>query len=158
MATREDVSDHAVELDPESILCEIDAGMDELPEAALRACQRHREVMTPRLIKVIEEAVRLGREGTIRKGNAPLFALFLLTEFQVKDAFPVLLDLFSLRDPVLDGLIGGAVTEVTPRTLAILAGDQPDIIESLIPNQELDDFVRWEAAAALCYLVLRAVE
>jgi Protein of unknown function (DUF1186)/SEC-C motif len=142
-----------VELDLDGLIRELDAGMDRLPEAALRTCQKHRELVTPRLIEVLQEAVRLGREGIVREGNAHFFALFLLTEFEAKEALQVILELYSLRDPVLDSLLGGAVTETTRRVLAILAGDQPDLIESLVANQQLDDFVRWEAAAALCQLV-----
>jgi hypothetical protein len=141
------------EVDLDSLIRDLDAGFDHLPEEALRSCQQHRELVIPRLIEVMQEAVRLGREGSVRQGNAHFFALFLLTEFQAKEALPVVLEALSLRDPVLDGLFGGAVTEVTRRVLATLAGDQPDLIESMILNRNLDDFIRWEAACALCQLV-----
>ena len=141
------------QLDWDIVRRELDEGLDRLPEQALRTCQRHSELVTPHLIEVLQEAVKLGRGGKVREGNAHFFALFLLTEFEAKEALPTILQLFSLRDPILDDLIGGAVTETTRRVLAVLAGDQPDLIESLIPNQQLDDFIRWEAAAALCGLV-----
>src|SRR6266487_2525778 len=111
------------DVDLDALVRELDAAFDRLPEEALRQCQREREVMTPRLIEVLQEAVRLGREGVVREGNAHFFALFLLTEFQAKEALPVILEAFSLRDPVLDGLFGGAVTETTRRVLAVLGGD-----------------------------------
>jgi len=147
------VRDQQTALDLDALIRELDAGMDRLPEEALRACQQHCEVVTRRLIEVLQEAVRLGREGTVREGNAHFFALFLLTEFEAKEALPTILELYALREPVLDGILGGAVTEVSRRVLAVLAGDQPDLIESLVPNQQLDDYVRWEAAATLCQLV-----
>jgi hypothetical protein len=137
----------------DALIGELDAAMGHLPEEALRTCQRHRELVTPRLIDVLAEAVRLGREGTVRAGNAHFFALFLLTEFQAKEALSVVLDAFSLREPALDGVLGGAVTETTRRVLAVLAGDQPDLIESMILNRQLDDYIRWEAALAICCLV-----
>jgi hypothetical protein len=147
------IGEPEIVLDLEAIIRDLDAGFNTLPEVALRTCQTKREQVTPRLIEVLEEAVRLGREGIVREGNAPFFALFLLTEFCAKESLPVLLELFALRDSTLEAYVGGAKTELFPRTLASLADDQPDVIESLISNSELDDFVRWSAAAAFCYLV-----
>jgi len=141
------------QLDWDAVILELDEGMDRLPEQALRTCQRFPELATPRLIQVLEEAVRLGLEGTIHEGNAPFFALFLLTEFKAKSALPIILGAFSLRDPVLDGLFGSAITEVGKRTLAVLADDQPDLLQGLIANRELDDYIRWQAAAAFPCLV-----
>jgi hypothetical protein len=140
------------EIDLDEIIRELDAGIDRLPEAALRACQAHGELVTPRLIEVLEEAARLGKQGIVREGNAHFFAIFLLTEFQAKEALPAILELYALHDPVLEGVVG-AVTEVPQRVLAVLAGDQPDLVEAMILNRDLDDFIRWGAAATLCQLV-----
>ena len=138
-------------LDPDAIIRELDAAFDYLPETALRACQQHRDVMAPRLVAVLEEAARLGREGIVREGNAHLFALFLVTEFREQAAFPAILEIYSFHDPLLEDLT--VATEVPRRVLAVFAGDQPELIESLISSRQLDDYIRWEAAAALCSLV-----
>jgi hypothetical protein len=147
------VSEPQAEVDLDALIAALDAGMDELPEEALRTCQAHRELVTPRLIEVLAEAVRLGREGTVREGNAHVFALFLLAEFQAKEALPVILEMYSLPEHVLDDLLGDAITESTRRVLAVLAADEPDRIEALIGNRQINEFVRWEAAGALCSLV-----
>ena len=151
----EDISavEQRSEVDLDALIRELDAGWDRLPEEALRTCQRHRELVTPRLIEVLQEAGRLGREGIVREGSATTYALYLLTEFRAKEALPAVLEIFSLREPLLDELIGDSVTEFTRRILAVLADDQPDLIESLIPSPHLDDYIRWEAASALCQLV-----
>lgn len=141
------------ELNLDYLILELDAAIDFLPVDALRRCQLHREQITPRLIKVLQEAARLGREGIVREGNAHFFALFLLTEFQATEALPVVLDLFSLRDPVLDGLFSDAITEVGWRVLAVLGADQPDLLEAMISDRQLDDYVRWATAGALVGLV-----
>ena len=131
-------------------------GCKRLPEAALRTCQQHRELVTPRLIEVLEDAARLGKQGIVREGNAHFFAIFLVTEFEAKEALPVILELYALHDPVLEGAVG-AVTEVPQRVLAVLAGDQPDLIEAMILNRDLDDYIRWGAASSLCQLVRDAM-
>jgi hypothetical protein len=151
----EDISavEQQAEVDLDALIRELDAGWDKLPEEALRTCQRHRELATPRLIEVLQEAGRQGREGKAREGSATIYALYLITEFRAREALPAVLEIFSLREPLLDQLVGDSVTEFTRRILAVLADDQPDLIESLIPSPHLDDYIRWEAASALCQLV-----
>lgn len=143
----------AASIDLDAIIRELDAGIDELPEVALRQCQRHSELVTPRLIETIEEATRLGKEGTVREGNAHFFALLLLTEFRAKQALPAILEAMALPEPVLGELFGDAITENFKRTLAVLGEDHPDLIESMLGSRELDDYVRWAAAGALGLLV-----
>ena len=153
MAGETTIAGLQTEVDLDALIGELDAAMDYLPEEALRTCQRHRELVTPRLIDVLAEAARLGREGTAREGNAHFFALFLLAEFQAKEALPVILEIYSLPEHVLDELVGDAITELSGRVLAVLAGDQPDAIEALAASPQISQFVRWGAALALGRLV-----
>jgi hypothetical protein len=143
----------SAEAEVEAAIRELDAGWDRLPEEALRTCQRHRELATPRLIAVLQEAARLGKEGQVREGCAHDYALYLLTEFRATEAVPAILEVLSLQEPVLDGLLSDTLTELTHRTLAVLAADQPDLIESLLASPHLNEFVRWEAGRAIVQLV-----
>jgi hypothetical protein len=111
------------------------------------------ELVTPRLIAVIEEATRLGREGKIREGNAPLFGLLLLTEFRATPALPAVLEAMALPEATLDALFGESITEDFPRALAVLAADDPDLLESMIADSRLYEYVRSAAGTALCMLV-----
>lgn len=147
------LSNQVEQLNWDEILRELDNAWNHLPEQALRTCQRHAEQAIPRLIAVLEEAARLGREGKTREGCAPYLAILLLTEFQAKAALPAILDVYSLQEPVLGELLGDGITEDPRRVLAVLTGDQPDRIERMIADQNLDQFIRWEAAAAICQLV-----
>jgi HEAT repeat protein len=142
------------EAEVDAAIRELDAGWDRLPEEALRTCQRHRALAIPRLIAVIEEAARLGKEGQVREGGAHDFALYLLTEFRATEALPAILELLSLQEPMLDYLLGDTLTELTHRMLAVLAADQPDLIESLLASPHLNEYVRWEAGQALVQLVV----
>jgi len=140
-------------LDLDALIRELDAASDHLPEQALRQCQAHAEQVTPRLIATIEEAVRLGREGKVREGNAHFFALFLLTEFRATQALPVILEAMSLPEEMLDRLFGDSITETFSRSLAVLGADHVDLIESMILSPDLGEYVRWSAAKTLCLLV-----
>jgi hypothetical protein len=92
------------------------------------------------------------RSGNIPKGNGHLFALFLLTEFEAKEALPAILDAISLPGEGPFDLFGDALTEDLGSVLAALADDL-DTIEQLITNRDLNEYVRWKAVQTYLYLV-----
>ena len=149
----ETASQGCAEVDLEALIAALDEAYNVLPEEALRSCQTYRELVTPRLIAVLQEAVTLGAQGTIREGGAPQFALFLLAEFEAKEAWPVVLDFFRLPEFVLDELLDDTLTEDGNRLLAALGSHDPDGIESILADINVGDFARWQGASALCWLV-----
>jgi hypothetical protein len=106
--------------------------------------------MVPRLIQVLTDTISTARQGKKPEGNSHFFAIFLLTEFQADEAFPTILEAFSLPGQLPSELFGDAVTSTFSRILACFAGDRPDIVDALIRNRELNQYVRWEAAQ--CYV------
>lgn len=73
----------------ESDLEEIVAALDcvgVLPKEALRQAQQRRAEITPRLIELLRNATAMARCGEVPAANGHFFALFLLAEFQAKDA------------------------------------------------------------------------
>ena len=64
--------------DLDAIIAELNREYDgKLPEQALRAAQRHRAEITPRLIELIRQSTHAVRAGNSCAGNGQLFALFL---------------------------------------------------------------------------------
>ena len=141
----------AAELD--RIVAELDEGENKLPEQALREAREHRDLMIPRLIEVLQATTSAARQGEKPEGNAHFFAVFLLTEFQAEEAFPAILEAFSLPGDVPSRLFGDAVTSTFPRILAQFAGDRPEVADALIRDSNLNEYVRWEAAQYYVYLV-----
>lgn len=124
-----------------------------LPEAALREAQRRSEEVTPKLIELIRratEAVRLGGEPA---SEGHVYALYLLTEFRAVAALPAILDAFSLPGEGPFELFGDSITEDGSRVLAALAVDRLDVIDGLIVNRSVNEYVRWEAAQTYLHLV-----
>jgi hypothetical protein len=129
----------------ETIIAELDREHDgTLPESAIRAAQRRRDEIIPHLIKLVERATALARDGEFPSGDGQLIALYLLTEFQASEALPVILDAMSLPSDDLHELYGDAITEDLCRIFALFAS--PEQIDDLITNQSLDQYVRWQAA------------
>jgi hypothetical protein len=123
------------------------------PEQALREAQRRREEITPRLIDLIRQATAGVRAGTPPQGDGHFFALFLLTEFQAREALPAILEAVSLPGEGPFDLFGDSITEHLARVLATLAGDPIEVIDDLIANRSLNEYVRWEGAQTYLYLV-----
>ncbi len=138
----------------DEIIAELDAEYTgTLPEKALRAAQRRRDEITPRLIELLQQATQEVRDGNIPNRNGHLFALYLLTEFRAKEAFPAILEAVSLPGEGPFDLFGDAITEDLPRIFAELAVDSLQVVDQLIENRNINEYVRWEAARAYLHWV-----
>jgi hypothetical protein len=144
------------EPDLDQIMDELDKIGRQLPVAAIRAAQQHGEAIIPRLIEAIRRAISEAQKGAPPEGNAHFFALYLLTEFQAKEAWPVIREAISLPGTLPDDLFGDAITETLPRVFVVMIGDRPDVIDELVRNRDLNEFVRWSGARAYVYLVAAA--
>ena len=141
----------AAELD--RIVAGLAAGVRKLPVDAIREAREHRDLMVPRLIKVLEDATSGARAGNMPEGNAHFFAVFLLSEFQAEEALPAIIKAFSLPGELPFELFGDAVTSTLARILAQFAGDRPEVMDALIDDPKLNEYVRWEAAQSYVHLV-----
>jgi hypothetical protein len=141
----------AAELD--RLVAALDAGVEKLPVDAIREVRQHRGLMIPRLIQALRDAISAARADNVPEGNAHFFAIFLLTEFGAEEAFPVILEAFSLPGDLPFDLFGDAVTGTLARILARFAGDRPAVIDAMINDRALNEYVRWEAAQCYVYLV-----
>ncbi|NUQ63507.1 MAG: DUF1186 domain-containing protein [Pirellulales bacterium] len=144
---------HAIAAELDRIVEELGAGVGKLPVDAIGETREHRDLMVPRLIRVLREAASEARANETPEGNAHFFAVFLLTEFQAAEAFPVILEVFSLPGELPHDLFGDAVTEMLARILARFAGDRPELLDAMIADSSLNEYVRWEAAQTYLYLV-----
>jgi hypothetical protein len=154
MNVAEQTESSSPELSVDDIIAELDAEYTgKLPVQALREAQRRREEITPRLIDLLCNATAEVRAGKHQERSSHLFALFLLAEFEAKEALPAILEAISLPDDGPFELFGDAITEDLRRVLATLAVDTPEVIDELIANESLNEYVRWAAAGSyLCWV------
>ena len=147
------VSTWLLNFEADRIVAELNDAQNKLPVAAIEAVREHRDVMIPKLIGVLQDVTAKARIGELAEGNAHFYAIFLLTELKVEEAFPVILEAFSLPGELSSQLFDDAVTSTLARILAQFAGDRPEVMDSLIQNPELYEYVRWSAAESYLYLV-----
>ena len=141
------------DVDLDEVILDLDTAGRELPVEAIRQARRHRDAMIPKLIAVLQEASAKARSGLEPDGQAPFFALFLLTEFQAKEALPAIIEAVSLPGELPFDIFGDTITETLARVLAALAWDRLNVIDELIRDQKLNEYVRWEGASTYPLLV-----
>ncbi len=145
----------ADQADLEAIIRELNTDEEyKLPAEAFVAARQHREQIIPHLIQLIADATEEVRTTKkYKKEQGHFFALFLLGEFQAKEALPTIVEAICLPERGPFHLFGDAVHEVIPRILAMIAHDQLDVFVSLLHNSDANMYVRVAAATALVKMV-----
>ena len=136
------------------ILHEFERATGKFARAAVEAAVTRREEVTPELLGVLEETVdraaQLDAEGDYM---AHLYAMFLLAQFRETRAYPLVVRFASLPGDLLDSLCGDFITEDLGQVLASVCGGELAGIQSLIENEDTDQWVRGAALSSLVTLV-----
>jgi hypothetical protein len=135
------------------IIQDLDDDADGLPRDAIREARKHRDQIIPRLIQSIRDATAAAATGHAPEGNAHFYALFLLAEFKATEALPAVVEAISLPGELPFDLFGDAITESLSAILAALAVDRPEVLDELIGNRSINEYVRWAAADTFLYWV-----
>ena len=113
-----------------------------------------REEVTLELLGILEgtvdRAAQLDAEGDYM---AHLYAMFLLAQFRETRAYPLVVRFASLPGDLLDSLCGDFITEDLGQVLASVCGSELAGIQSLIENEDTDQWVRGAALSSLVTLV-----
>ncbi|MBZ5726619.1 MAG: DUF1186 domain-containing protein [Acidobacteriia bacterium] len=136
------------------ILHEFERATGKFARAAVEAAVARREEVTPELLRILEETVdraaELDAEGDYM---AHLYAMFLLAQFRETRAYPLVVRFASLPGDLLDSLCGDFITEDLGQVLASVCGGELTGIQSLIENEDNDEWVRGAALSGLVALV-----
>jgi hypothetical protein len=145
----------ATELSTKSLNQELDSALqrldgigDVMPLEAFEVVQRNRNEAIPFLIQAIQDAVAEARRGKDVESARAFFSLFLLTEMKAREAFPVILDAYTLDDDGLDNVFGDGWTQIGA-TLFSAMTDDPDAHEAIARDASRLPMVRSMAAEAL---------
>jgi len=122
--------------------------------AAVQAAVARRDEVTPALLLILQQttdrAAQLAAEGDYM---AHLYAMFLLAQFRELRAYPLVIRFALLPGDLLDSLCGDFITEDLGQVLASVCGGELDGIQSLIENEEADEWTRGAALSSLVTLV-----
>lgn len=124
-----------------------------IPVETIQAIREYRDLLTPILTRELAWKVNRLHRGCDISGNSPFFILYLLVEFQAEEAWPVILEAVSLPSDDVDRLFDDAITESLGGIFAFYATDHIDRLDTIITNPDICEEVRWQACAAMTYLV-----
>lgn len=81
------------------------------------------------MIAAIRDAHSKGLAGEAVAGSRHFYALPLLIEFRCREALPAIMELLALPLQLQDDLYGDSMTELMPNALAVMADQQPELID-----------------------------
>ncbi len=123
------------------------------PREAVAEAIARRQESVPHLLQAIEWADQNTDEAN--SADPPfmlhLFAMFLLAQFREIRAYRPIVQL--ARNPDLENLVGDVITEDLGKILASVSGSNTILIESLIEDAALDEFVRGAALSSFGVLL-----
>jgi len=136
------------------ILQQFERATGKFARAAVEAAVARREEIIPGLLRILEDTVdraaQLDAEGDYM---AHLYAMFLLAQFRETRAYPLVVRFASLPGNLADSLCGDFLTEDLGRVLASVCGGELDGIQSVIENEDTNEWARGAALSSLVTLV-----
>lgn len=125
------------------------------PKEELKEIIKEKDKHIPELLKVLEytnenaEKVSQDEDYILH-----LYALYLLAQFKVKEAYPLVIELINNEEDIVEGLLGDVITEGLGRILASVCNKDLDPLKSTIENETLYEYIRVAALRALGILAL----
>ena len=124
------------------------------PREAVEQAVVQREAITPELLRILEECTADIARTADQDYYAHTYAFFLLAQFREPRAYKVFVDFVSLDAESVDLALGETITEDLCRLLASVCGGDTSLIQGIIENPDLNEYVR--SATLQTYLVLVA--
>jgi len=117
-----------------------------------------REAITPELLRILEQDTANLAEIAPNEGYmAHLYAMYLLAQFREPRAYLLLVKFFRSDGDLLYQAVGDITTDGLNRMLASTCHGDTSLIEQMIEDTTLDEYVRDAALGALVVLVTQGV-
>lgn len=141
-------------MDIDEILKDLELNTGVFPKEALEAAIVNKDKITQDLLTIIQQATD-NAESLLEKPNywAHIYAMYLLSQFREKRAYPLLVEFFSLPGEISKDLTGDVVTESLHSILASVCCGDTSLITKLVEQQDIDEYTRDAALKALVTLV-----
>ncbi|AIQ67010.1 DUF1186 domain-containing protein [Paenibacillus graminis] len=123
------------------------------PREELEEIISRKEEAIPHLLEIMRE---LQAHPQLAEDPARLdfmYAAYLLSQFHVTALFPILVELFSLPEELLDMIFSDILTDAGGRMLASVYDGDLHLLKGLIENREAGEYARAQGLRALTILV-----
>ena len=128
------------------------------PKEVLREIIHEKEQAIPFLLDILRDT-KDNPEKYIEDPDyfAHIYASYLLAQFRVNEAYPLLIDLMSLPEDQAYDLFGDSMLEAGSRMLASVCAGDTSLIKGLVENEDADEYMRSQAIEALTILAVQGV-
>jgi hypothetical protein len=138
----------------QEILSELERYRGHFPREALAWAVEERDQISPHLLHILSQSAenpqRLIEDHDY---SAPVYAMFLLSQFREKSAYPLIVKFFSKPGNLSLDLTGDVATEDLGSMLASVSCGDDSLIKELIENSEANEYVRSASLRSLLILV-----
>ena len=142
----------------EELLNQIAYNTGSFPRKILQKVIHRREEAIPLLLGILKKVKDNPEKYRDENGYfAHIYAAYLIAQFRVKEAYPILIDILSLPDDLPYGLFGDSILEAGSRMLASVCGADTSLIKALAENEKADEYMRSQAIEALAILALHGM-
>lgn len=138
----------------EELLADLDEYTDFTKYDLVNEAVARREEITPHLLTLLERIKTDPEAWLDEEHDIHNYALVLLTHFGEIRAHRLIVDIFSLPEPLPYDLFGDMIGETLPAALVRTCGGSLDGIRELILNRKASDYCRWTACTAIGYAVV----
>ena len=129
------------------------------PLEAFEEAIAQRDAIIPELLRILEEdTANLAEIAPNENYMALINAIYLLAQFREPRAYPLLVNFFFADKDLAELATGDIVTDGLDRILASVCQGDTGLIERVIEDETLDEFVRGTALNALVVLVAQGVK
>jgi len=142
-------------MDITEIIATFEQSPEKFPYAAIDGAIRQKDQIVPVLLALIANPAQLFQKCEQQPDYmGHVYAFFLLAQFRITRAFPLIIKIYSRPREQVDLLGWELITEDLPRIVAsVYAGDLTPI-KTLIENEDADEYVRDAMLNALMTLVI----
>jgi hypothetical protein len=134
------------------ILSQFERPTGRFPQAAVEAAVERRDEIVPELLRILDDTIARPTEVST-DSMAHVFAMFLLAQFREVRAYPLFIRLASLPGDTLEDLLGEIFAGSFSKLLASVCGGEVEGIQSLIENENANEWARGTALGSLVTLV-----
>ena len=144
-------------MDIKTALENIKVATDVFAKEEFLCIRENREEAIPVLLEYIKTVVDLG-EDLPEDYDAHFYAMYLLAEFRVHEAFSVLIEYLKFDSEFVECVLGDILTEDFGAILASVATiDDIPAIKAVVEDKKLDEYQRSAATSALQVLFVEGV-
>ena len=139
------------------IIAELENYTGKFPRQALEEAIAQREAITPLLLETLEKwKDNLEELAQLPDYFLHIYALYLLAQFKVPQAYPLIIEFVSAPGDILE-VAGNIVISNLGRIFANVSGGNIEPLKKLIENPQVNDYVRGAALNGLVALVVQGI-